>query len=325
MGAVFTLLLTTPLKSKIKVVLVSLSITILSLGYYLQSWQWTTPEGSEQTVALVQGNLSPDSKFAQEYPIKSTWDTYGRLSQPYWANVDMVVWPEAAIPVPYDLATTFVASLEALALKHQVTLVTGIPFAHPETPGSYYNGLIALGLGKGQYFKRHLVPFGDYLPFEQYLRGLIGFFDLPMSSFVSGPSQQAQITTPNSQITPLICYEIAYPNLARINSKEGHVILTISEDGWFGRSFGPHQHLEIAQMRALENGRYVIRATTSGYTAVINPKGKISHLAKPFLEAVLISQYTNQIGETPWQQSGPLPWFILVCLTFVVGTRVRLT
>jgi apolipoprotein N-acyltransferase len=118
------------------------------------------------------------------------------------------------------------------------------------------------------------VPFGEYVPLERWLRGLIDFFDLPMSDFsVAATAARAPCSAGNHRVAPLICYEVAYAGLAATSARNAELMVTISNDTWFGRSIGPLQHLQIARMRALENGRYVLRGTNNGVSAIIDHRG----------------------------------------------------
>jgi apolipoprotein N-acyltransferase len=137
---------------------------------------------------------------------------------------------------------------------------------------------------------------------------------LPMSSFSPGPEKQDLIAAGDLLLAPAICYEIAFPELVRNSLRTAAAIVTISEDGWFGDSIGPHQHLQIAQMRAVETGRPVLRATTSGISAVIDDKGKVIARAPQFEATVLNSHFQGMQGETPWQRMGLWPLLFLCVL-----------
>ena len=153
-------------------------------------------------------------------------------------------------------------------------LITGVPVRQPNADGElrYYNGLTTAGEGAGTYLKQKLVPFGEYVPLQELLRGLIAFFDLPMSDFARGEPGQPLLQARGLQIAPYICYEVVYPSSPRPRGAERP-----AADGeqrcWFGRSIGPLQHLQMAQMRALEAGRWMIRATNNGITVLIDPMG----------------------------------------------------
>jgi apolipoprotein N-acyltransferase len=231
------------------------------------------------------------------------------MSAPYWAQADIVFWPEAAIPAFYDVVQPFFDAVAANAAHSQHTLIAGVPFRIPpsrELPeGGIYNSAVALGVGEGVYHKQHLVPFGEYVPLEKYLRGLIQFFDLPMSDFYAGPSDQPPLRAGNLTFAPYICYEVVYGDLVR--HARADVLLTLSNDAWFGHSIGPLQHLQMAQMRALELGRYMVRSTGNGVTAIIDEKGRIAARAPQFERTVLTGSIEGFSGLTPYARFGSWP------------------
>lgn len=311
-GAIITLLMG---EKKIKAFSSILIILIWGTGYLFQHHDFTQTNPKAYTVSLVQGNIKPFDKFTSENPIGSTEKTYGKLTQKEW-GADLILWPESAIPLPLPYSKPYIDQLQKRALSHHSTLITGIQVINSNE--EYHNSLIALGEGNGIYHKYHLLPFGDFLPFDHWLRGLIGFFDLPMSSFTAGPTQQPLITAGDLKLVPLICYEIAFPELLRDTIRNADAIITLSEDGWFGESWGPHQHLEIAQMRALETGRYVLRATTSGITAIIDSKGKLAATIPQFEATVLKGKFHSMTGETPWVKIGLWPLLVLLLICFIL-------
>jgi apolipoprotein N-acyltransferase len=207
--------------------------------------------------------------------------------------------------------------LDKDAKLHNATLIMGLL----EYTGTrqFYNSAIAIGNGSGLYQKRQLVPFGEYVPLEHFLRNLIAFFNLPTSHTVAGNAEQPTLISGNWKIAPLICYEIAYPDLARESALDGNVILTISNDTWFGQSLGPKQHLQIAQFRALETGRYVMRATNTGITAFINPKGEIISRAPAYETTVLTATIDTTAGLTPIVRLGHL-WMVIGLFVLLAGS-----
>ena len=192
-------------------------------------------------------------------------------------------------------ANGYVAQLAVAAKQHHSTIILGVPI---EKNQKYYNGLIAIGEGHGEYAKQHLVPFGEYLPFEKYLRGIIGFFNLPMSDF-SAAAKQTYLNANGIRIAPFICYEIAYPALVLQAAANSQLLITLSDDSWFGRSIAMAQHLQIAQQRALETGRYLLFVSNSGITAIINPKGGVQASIPAFRVGVLDGKITAMQGITP--------------------------
>jgi len=284
-------------------------------GFLLKTVQYTTPSPRTYTVSLVQSNIKPNDKYSQPEPLSHIQTLYGDLMQASAWQSDLILWPEGAIPVPLPLSQLYIDQLQTMASIYRTTLISGI--INLDNQGHYFNSLITIGDGNGTYHKQHLLPFGDYVPFQTWLRGFIDFFDLPMSSFESGPKQQPLIHANDLLLDPLICYEIAFPDLIRSTLRNANAIITLSEDGWFGASLGPHQHLQIAQMRALETGRYVLRATTSGLTAIINEHGKITAIAPAFEATVLKGTFQSMSGDTPWITLGIWPLLILLVAAFI--------
>jgi apolipoprotein N-acyltransferase len=164
-----------------------------------------------------------------------------------------------------------------------------------------------MGAGTGVYHKQRLVPFGEYVPLEAQLRGLIQFFDLPMSSFSPGPSGQKPLAAGAYRVAPFICYEIVYGDLVGRSARDAELLITISNDSWFGDSIGPWQHLQIAQMRGRENGRYVLRATNNGISAIIDHQGRILQRTEQFVATTLTGEAEPMLGVTPFGSFGNTP------------------
>ena len=180
------------------------------------------------------------------------------------------------------------------------------------------------GNGSGTYHKRRLVPFGEYVPLESLLRGVIQFFDLPMSHNVAGPAGQAPLFVGELPLSLSICYEVVYPDLVRATVADPALFVTISNDTWFGTSIGPWQHLQMARMRALENGRYMVRATNNGVTAVIDDRGRIQAQLPQFEPGVLRGEVRVMEGTTLYNRTGQLPWLILIAgMILLIGYRGR--
>ena len=151
------------------------------------------------------------------------------------------------------------------------------------------------------------MPFGEYVPLENLLRGLIGFFDLPMSSFSAGSADQKPLRAGAWRIAPFVCYEIAYGDLVAHDARDTDLLITISNDSWFGHSIGPWQHLQIAQMRGRENGRYVLRATNNGISAIIDHQGRIVAQTEQFVATTLTGEAEVMLGNTPYASLGSVP------------------
>lgn len=131
-------------------------------------------------------------------------------------------------------------------------------------------------LGTDQtYLKRHLVPFGEYVPFENILRGLIDFFNMPMSSLSEGNPNQDLLEFKDFRILGMICFDIAFPLSYIQEIRQSDFIVNISNDAWFGSSYGPYQHLQIVRARALESNKWIARGTSDGISTIVDNKGTI--------------------------------------------------
>ncbi len=231
------------------------------------------------SVAIIQPNTPLEVKWNPLFR-DQIMETLREETEKYW-DKDLVIWPEAAIPIMYHDAAYFLEDIEAKAHDTQTGVVLGILYDDVE-PMTFYNSITGLGRANGMYFKQRLVPFGEYVPLEKWLRGLIAFFNLPNSIIYPGGKNQEILGFDNIKIAPSICYEIVYPDLVTRLARESELLITISNDAWFGSSIGPIQHLQMAQMRALENQRYVLRGTNTGISAIINPLGKITRASRQF-------------------------------------------
>ena len=286
-------------------------------GPALSRINWTSLDEKPTTFAAMQGNIPQQIKWDPDF-LRDQIVAYLEMTGPHW-NTDLILWPETAIPIPQDQAGTVIDHISE-ELGENSTLLTGIPwygFSDRIEDFTFHNSIIAIGNGEGIYHKQKLVPFGEYVPLQQWLRGLIGFFDLPMSSFSRGPSDQGPLVANGVNIMPFICYEVAYPDFVAFNAYNTGLLLTISNDGWFGDSIGPLQHLQIARMRALETGRYMLRGTNNGITAVIDDHGQITGTIARFERAVLTGELYVASGSTPFMLSGSWPVLTLAAILIV--------
>lgn len=288
-------------------------------AWFIAGVAWTEP-GQGHRVALVQGDIPQDIKWQPDAGM--IFERYASLSAPFWDR-DLVVWPEGVFYAGTEGAREFLSEMSARA---EGALVLGIATREEEPGGaSYYNAALATGAGSGLYRKQRLVPFGDYVPFENVLRGLIGFFDLPMSVLRPGEQGQPPLRGANGiKLGMAICYEIAYPELVRKQVEGADALITISNDTWFGESIGPLQHMQIARMRALENGRYMLRATNDGITAIVDANGQVTASLPQFESGVLTGAFHRTRGTTPFARFGSILVVapLLLFLAVVIGGRV---
>ncbi|WP_120994163.1 apolipoprotein N-acyltransferase [Stutzerimonas urumqiensis] len=289
----------------------ALLLAIWLAGGALHGRQWTSPSGEPLTVAAMQGNVAQNLKW-DPAQLEAQLALYRDLTLAS-APADLIVWPETAVPVLKEFAEGYLSVMDRIASERNAALITGIPVRQPNAAGErrYYNGITVVGEGSGTYLKQKLVPFGEYVPLQDMLRGLIAFFDLPMSDFAAGEPNQSLLQAHGLQIAPYICYEVVYPEFAAALAARSDLLLTISNDAWFGRSIGPLQHLQMAQMRALEAGRWMIRATNNGITVLIDPQGAITERIPAFERAVLRGTVVPMEGLTPYLRWGSWPLGLL--------------
>ena len=276
-------------------------------GAALGTVDWT--ERTEaRTVALVQGDLPQETKWTAA-GLAAALARYEQLTAAAWAQ-DIVVWPEAALPALHRHVADAIDAMRQRAPAPRADLIHGALVAEPAavppggTPPSRRTYNAALSTAGGEYRKRRLVPFGEYVPLESILRGLIAFFDLPTSHMSSGSAQQPALPAAGLEVAIAICYEIAYPAMVAAQARDAALLATISNDTWFGASIGPAQHLQIARMRALENGRYLLRATNNGITAIVDERGQVVNALPQFRPGVLFGTVYATAGATPYARFG---------------------
>ena len=288
------------------------------IGWQLGQVRWVAPASEEpMSVGIVQSDIPQELKWRRDY-YRSILKVYRDMTGPLLGK-DLVLWPEAAIPNYYQRAQGFLLPLGEAAQGAGTALVLGIPW-RPADGGAYYNSIVALAEGSGVYHKQRLVPFGEYVPLESVLRGAIAFFDLPMSAFSAGGPDQEPLLVKGFRASTFICYEIVYPGLVRDYAKRSDFMITISNDSWFGDSL---QHLQMARMRALENGRYLVRGTSNGVSAIIDERGKIIARTPQFERLNLEGELRMMLGTTPFSRFGSMPvvglCFLLLAAVLGIG------
>lgn len=312
-----------------KVTFIGLSILALLASFALGFIEWVKPTGDKLSVSLVQGNIPQDLKWLTEYRVR-TLEIYENLSKNEWGQ-DLVIWPEAAIPMFHDEAIPFITGVIDHARKNDSTWITGLIYrnlknydkSHRAYP-PIYNSMAVFGESQALYKKQRLVPFGEYIPFEGLFNLLPNLTNMQGAMSISrGPKNQKPFTVKGQNIGAAICYEVAYPQTTRQNAKNTNFLLTISNDAWFGSSSGPWQHLQMVQMRSLETGRYFVRATNTGVTAIINQKGKIISQIPQFERTVLRGQVQSMSGVTPFVRFGSYPILILSVLIILFSFMAK--
>jgi len=305
-----------------------LLIFITGTGTFFSQSNWVKLTNKTVKVALVQGNIEQAIKWApeQEWPTMLKYLDLSRVN----FDADIIVWPESAIPAIEPAVQDYLTSVNRSALLNNSAIITGIINYNFETK-QYFNSLIVLGKKhlddeqgyfynhSNRYSKHHLLPIGEFVPFQELLRPIAPLFNLPMSSFSRGDYQQQNLIAKEFSLLPLLCFEIAFPHQLAVNlTKSTDLLLTVSNDAWFGGSHGPHQHMEIARMRALEFGRPLLRATNNGITGVVDHQGNFIARIPQFKEAVLKTEVPLVVGQTPYSQWPRLILLLMILVPIMI-------
>jgi apolipoprotein N-acyltransferase len=281
---------------------------------------WTAPDGKPLRVGLVQGAIPQLLKW-EPGEQQATLELYASLTLALREH-DLVIWPEAAIPVPDDLVPQYLEDLAALAASRGWQLLVGI-LTHEPDRDEYRNSLLALGPERGVYHKRHLVPFGEFFPVPDFVRSWMRLMSLPYSDISHGDEQQAPLRAHGVGLAPTICYEDAFGAEQLVFLPEAGMLVNVSNDAWFGDTIAPHQHLQMARMRSLETGRYLVRSTNTGITAIIDERGGLRATVPQFEAGVLTGMAQPFSGATPYVRTGNWPVLLLAATAILMGAVRR--
>jgi apolipoprotein N-acyltransferase len=280
------------------------SLIILALwagGWGLKQIEWTHPVGEPVAVSLLQGNVPQDLKWRDDR-VQATLEDYRELAQSSASR--LIILPETALPLFLDnVPTDYLAGLAAHARNNRGDMLIGVPERLPN--GQYYNSVISVGTAPTQrYHKFHLVPFGEFIPLRPLLGGIVGALAIPLQDFSRGTERPRPLEVAGQRVAVNVCYEDAFGGEIIRQLPQATVLVNVSNVAWFGRSIAPQQHLQISQARALESGRYMLRATNTGVTAVISPRGEVVRRAPEFTRAVLSYPIPGFQGSTPYVRWG---------------------
>lgn len=290
-------------------------------GLLLDRVAWTRPLGDPLSVSLVQGNIAQETKWLPEN-LEKTLERYGTLTFG-GARSDIYVWPETAIPAFYDQVDEhYIPSLEKRLAAQDSTLLSGIPVLDREH-WNYYNAVVDVSTHPSFYYKQHLVAFGEYVP----MRNLLGIFLdklVPMNGdFSRGSAHQPLLQAGGYPVGTSICFEVAFGRLIAAAVPQAAMLVNVSNDGWFGDSLAPHQHLEIARVRAKETGRPLLRATNTGISAIIDARGAVTARSAQFTSAVVRGAVVPMQGSTPFVRYGNGPVLAISALSLLAGYVFR--
>jgi apolipoprotein N-acyltransferase len=279
------------------------------------------PVSRKTSVSLLQGNIAQTLKWDPER-FASTLVLYEKLITE--AKGELIILPETALPSTLDrIDPAYIERLRKIAVAKNANLIIGVPVQEKE---KYYNAAISLGVEPTQQYRKvHLVPFGEYMP----LRGALAWFyanlTIPMSDFSRGDADQPLIKVNGQVLGISICYEDAFARDVHRTLPDATLLVNISNDAWFGKSAAAEQHLQLAQMRAIEFARPMLRANNTGITAVIDEKGRVTQRLESFTPGILETTIQGRKGYTPYMVWGDLP-ILLMCLAGMgIGGARRLS
>jgi len=295
-------------------------LAVWLLGAGLQTVAWTEPTGSKIAVSLLQGNIAQDLKWRAEH-LRDTLQRYLELVRS--SDSRLVILPETALPLFLrDVPEEYLEALAGHARQNRGDVLIGVPERLPS--GDYYNSVVSVGSSPPQnYRKSHLVPFGEFIPLRPLLGELVSRLAIPLQDFARGAPDQQPLDVAGERVAVNICYEDAFGEEIIRQLPQATLLVNVSNVAWFGRSIAPRQHLQIAQMRAIETGRYMLRATNTGMTAVINPRGRIEAVAPEFTRTVLTHSVAGMRGATPFVRWGNLAALGLCLITVAAAFLLR--
>ena len=290
-------------------------VAMLVAGEALRQVTWSTPQGPPLSVALLQGNIPQSLKFD---PVRyaRTLETYERLADESKAR--LIIFPETAVPRFLDAVDpAYLKRLDAIAQRNQGDMLLGVPTRR--SAEEFYNSVVAFGVSPTQaYHKAHLVPFGEFAP--PGLAWTLELVNIPMSDFSSGKTRRP-LEVAGQRIAVNICYEDAFGDEIARELPQATMLVNVSNVAWFGDSLAPAQHLQIAQMRAIETSRMHLTATNTGITAAIDRDGRVLGRLPQFSEGRLEASAQGYVGATPyvWWRD----WLVVVlCLAILVAATL---
>ncbi len=282
--------------------------------------QFSEETGDALNVRMVQANIKQEMKFSQGRLQAALTDYTSMTQQPGLENIDVVVWPETAIPTFFsnveNIMNPFVASMDELGID----VLSG---GFQRDGDKIYNAVKQLGGEQAVYQKRHLVPFGEYMPLRFLLDFAAKFIVIPMSDLTAGSGPHVPMSIQGVNIGISICYEDVYGEEMRALLPDSNLLVNVSNDAWFGNSAAPHQHEQKARMRALEFARPLIRVTNTGVSSAIDYRGRVIGRIFHNTAGIMDVQVQPRSGLTPYARTGNWPIFLISFVIVVVASLKR--
>ena len=266
-------------------------------------------------VSIIQPSSDPFLKYKNGYKNEIEQNILNLVERTS-PKSEIVVLPEAELPYSMQSKdfTNFIKKIDT-SNKEFISGVWSYKDEH------LYNAIININTSES-YNKMHLVPFGEYIPFISSLRGIISFFDMPMSNVKHGNKNQQNIAIFQDKtinFAPLICFDIAFSNTVRKSNKSSYFMINISNDTWFGKSIGPYHHLDITRVRAIENNKWIIRSTNDGFSAIITNNGTIVDIIEKGITGVINSGINIEKERSLYNIYGYFIPYLLSILIIVIS------
>jgi apolipoprotein N-acyltransferase len=290
-------------------------LAIWIVGEAVSLINWTSPVGNLTKVALIQGNVAQEMKWDESIATQTVNQYLGMAKQ---AQAELVILPETALPLAIDLTQKdmmqdqILSPFKTIAMQDHKSILIG---AVSQKAESYFNTMLGISNIEAiqTYHKSHLVPFGEFIP----LKSVIGWIyrdwlNMPLSDLSRGSHEQKPMKMAGQKIAVNICYEDVFGEEIIRQLPEATLLVNVSNDAWYGHSNAAEQHLQFSQMRALETGRMVLRATNTGATAIISNKGAVLATVPQFTTIILNGNAQGYTGSTPFIRWGN--WAIISLL-----------
>jgi apolipoprotein N-acyltransferase len=294
------------------------------LGWALGLIDWTQAAGPPVTVAVLQGAIPQDQKW-QADNVEPTRDLYTDLDQQA-LGAQLIVWPESALPQLANEVPQYLGQLYSQASARGSDIVMGIIRA--DDGDNYYNSVMTMARNEhvSFYDKHHLVPFAEFFPVPSFVRSWLRLMSLPYSDFTAGAADQPAVAAGGTILSLSICYEDAYGSLNLAALEQARLLVNVTNDAWFGRSWARYQHFQISRMRAMEARRPLVRAANDGISALVGARGEVLARAPEFQRTVLRGTVQPRAGLPPFARFGNIPVVLLALAGFglLAARQIRL-
>jgi len=299
------------------------AVVLVLAALVLDRVDWGEDKPDSLRVRMVQGNIEQAQKFGRD-ALRKTLSLYETLSRRGTGpQPDVIVWPETAIPTRFSRVEKALAPFVAEMEARDTVVLSGGFLRRSKT--EVYNAFRELTGTQQTYLKSHLVPFGEFIPLRKTLNFLAQYIEIPMSDLSSGPPDQPPLAVKGERFGISICYEDVFGDEMRVQLPDATVLVNVSNDTWFGDSAAPHQHQEIAAMRAREFSRPLVRVTNTGISSFISARGEVLDSIAQFRQGTLDRDVTPRTGLTPYMVVGNYPVIVLfaVILAYAAWRRRR--